>query len=94
MVCECPSCGVVGPFHECERESSLNLYVVLDLFSETKTVFRCTHCGDVFELDEEAYAAERAEESTFDVAHLERARPLLVLHVLRRNPALASLQAG
>lgn len=63
VVAECPSCGVNAQFHECERESSLNLYVVLDLFSEKTTVYRCTSCGDIFELDEQATAAQQCAEA-------------------------------
>ena len=57
VVTECPGCGVRAKFLECEQKNTLDLYTVLDLYTEKKTVFRCTNCGDVFELDEDAARA-------------------------------------
>lgn len=64
VIADCPSCGETAKFHECEQEKTLHLYVVLDLFSDKQTVYRCTNCGDVFELSEEAASPQASARAT------------------------------
>ena len=51
VVADCPGCGVTCKFHECRQEKTFSAYVVVPLWKRQKTVFRCTNCGDVFEME-------------------------------------------
>ncbi len=60
---ECPTCQRRTEFVEVEVSEKYGVWFV-DVVKDTERAFRCTRCGDVFDLRDEEPAASAAKPST------------------------------
>ncbi|HEY5946609.1 MAG TPA: hypothetical protein VIV40_14000 [Kofleriaceae bacterium] len=51
---ECPTCQQRTRFVEVAIKSSYGVFFVLDMISDEERAFRCTRCGDTFDLKDDA----------------------------------------
>jgi hypothetical protein len=49
---QCPACGELATFRECEAEEAVTLFSVVSLAEDRETVYRCGECGELFDLVE------------------------------------------
>lgn len=73
----CPDCGRTATFFEVELTESYGLFFV-DLVGDKERAYRCGSCGEVFDLKDQAPAAESTRVTPVtpqrSVAELERER--------------------
>ncbi len=48
---QCPSCNEVTRFVECEVTKTFTAYHFIDLTDSTETLFKCSECLELFEID-------------------------------------------
>jgi transposase len=51
---ECPTCQKPTRFIEVAITSKYGVFFVLDMIKDEERAFRCTRCGDIFDLKDEA----------------------------------------
>ncbi len=65
---ECPTCQKRTRFVEVAITSKYGLFFVLDMIKDEERAFRCTSCGDIFDLkDTDAPAAQPAPKPVIEV---------------------------
>ena len=93
VIRDCPSCGRRARFCECVRKETLTAFSVIELLDDEETLFRCSECGDLFQLrDGKSEEEKEGEAQRVAEEQAQRVREEKALQAKRIEARLAEMK--